>query len=124
MVEKWIGEFKRGRTSTNESELLGRPKNVTTLEIIENIHDIVFDDPKVKVRELAEAADISIGSIVKILHEDFGMRNLTAKWVPRFLTIDQKCQRVRDSKSCLDLFNRNPSDFLRRLVTIDETWIH
>ena len=24
----------------------------------------------------------------------------------------------------MDLFNRNPSDILRRLVTIDETWIH
>ena len=26
-------------------------------------------------------------------------------------TINQKRQRVRDSKNCLDLFNRNPSDF-------------
>ena len=40
------------------------------------------------------------------------------------LTIDQKRQWVRDSKSFLDLFNRRPSDFLCRLVTIDETWIH
>ena len=24
----------------------------------------------------------------------------------------------------MNLFNRNPSDFARRLVTIDETWIH
>ena len=38
--------------------------------------------------------------------------------------IDQKRQRVRDSKNCLNLFNRNPSDFLRRFVIIDETWIH
>ena len=41
---------------------------------IENIHDIIFDDPKLKVRELAEAAGISIGSVVKILHDDLGMR--------------------------------------------------
>ena len=82
------------------------------------------DNPKVKVRELAEVACISIESVVKILHEDLGMRKLTEKWVPRLLTIDQKRQRVRDSKSCLNLFNRNPSDFLRRLVTIDKTWTH
>ena len=44
--------------------------------------------------------------------------------VPRPLTIDQKRQRVRNSKSCLDPLNCNPSDFLRRLVTIDKTWIH
>ena len=52
------------------------------------------------------------------------MRKLTAKWVPCLPTIDQKRQGVRDSMSCLDLFNHNPSDFLRRLVTIDEIWIH
>ena len=52
------------------------------------------------------------------------MRKLTAKWVPRSLSIDQKCQRVCDSKSFLDLFNCNPSGFLRQLVTIDGTWIY
>ena len=124
MVEKWISKFKRGRTSTNGADRLGRPKDVTTSEIIAKIHDIVVDDQKVKVRELAEAACISIESVVKILHEDLGMRKLTGKWVPRLLTIDQKRQRVRDSKSCLNLFNRSLRDFARRLVTIDITWIH
>ena len=41
MVEMWISEFKRGRTSTNNAERSGRPK------IIEKIHDIVLDDSKV-----------------------------------------------------------------------------
>ena len=68
MVEKWIGEFKRGRKGINGAERLGRPKDITTSEIIEKIHEIVLDDPKVKVRELAEAAGISIESVVKILH--------------------------------------------------------
>ena len=42
--------------------------------------------------------------------------------MPGLLTIDPKRQKVRDSKSFLDIFNRNQSDFLRRLVTIDERW--
>ena len=51
IVEKGIGEFKRGRTSTNDAERSGRPKVVSTLEIIGKIHKIVLDDPKVKVLE-------------------------------------------------------------------------
>ena len=51
---------------------------------------MVLFDPKVKVRELAEAAGILIESVVKILHEDLGMTKLTVKWVPRLLTSDQK----------------------------------
>ena len=66
MVEKWIGEFKRGRTSTNNAERSRRPKDVTTPEMIEKFHDIVLADSKVKVRELAEAAGILIGSVARI----------------------------------------------------------
>ena len=54
------------------------------------IHDIVLYDPKLKVRELAKAADISIGSVVKILQEDLGLRMLTPKLVPCFLAINKK----------------------------------
>ena len=36
----------------------GMPKDLTTPEIIEKIRDIVLDDPKVKVCELAEVAGI------------------------------------------------------------------
>ena len=79
MFKKWIGENKRGRTSTNDAERSGWPKDVTTPEIIEKIHDIVLDDTKVGVYELAEATGISTGSVIEILHEDLGMRELTAK---------------------------------------------
>ena len=67
-----------------------KAKNVTTPEIIEKIHEIVLDDRKVKVRELAEATGISIQSVVKILHHNLGMRKITDNWVPRLLIIDQK----------------------------------
>ena len=60
----------------------------------------------------------------KILHDNLDIRKLTAKQVSRLLIIDQKRQQVCDSKTCLDIFNCNTSDFLHRLVTIDERWIH
>lgn len=124
-VYDWYNEFKRGRTSTNDAERSGRPKEVTSEEMITKIHDIVLDDPKVKVREIAEAVGISTGSVVSILHDCLGLRKLTARWVPRLLTIDQKRrERVRTSQQCLDLLNRNRTDFLRQIVTMDETWIH
>ena len=53
IVAKWIGEFKQVCTSTNDAERSGRPKDVTTTEIIHNIHDFVLDYSKVEVRELA-----------------------------------------------------------------------
>ena len=48
------------------------------------------------MRDLAEAAGISFGSVTKILHEDLDMKKLTGRWVPRLLIIGQNRQRVRD----------------------------
>ena len=44
--------------------------------------------------------------------------------MPRFLTIEHKCNRVTISIKCVALFKRNKDEFLHRFVTVDETWIH
>ena len=53
MVQKWFTKFRRGRTSTQTIPSPGRPNEITTPKKINEIHDIVLNDPKVKVREIA-----------------------------------------------------------------------
>ena len=53
------------------------------------------------------------------------MRKLSARWVvPRLLTVEQKQNCVTIAEHCLDMFKRNPKEFIRRFVTVDETCIH
>jgi len=35
-----------------------------------------------------------------------------------------KRDRVMISRQCLEMFQHNPDEFLRRFITVDETWIH
>jgi len=49
-IKKWAAEFKRGRTSLEDYPCEGRPKDATTPEIIEQVHDMVLDDRRMKVR--------------------------------------------------------------------------
>lgn len=123
-IKYWTAEFRRGRTSLTDEERSGRPKEVTTPEMVDEIHGLVIDDRRVKVREIAEAVGISHERVENILHEYLGMRKLAARWVPRLLSDGNKHDRVTTSKECLEMFKRNPKDFLRRFVTVDETWIH
>ena len=83
-----------------------------------------MSDRKSKLRKIADSLKISEGSVFTILHESLGMRKLFWKWAPRLLTPDQKQQHVEDSEHCLELFKRGKKDFLRRCVTMNETWIH
>jgi histone-lysine N-methyltransferase SETMAR len=124
MVYKWIAEFKRGNLSTNDGQRTGRPKEVKTEEMIDKIHDIVLNDRRVKLREIVNIVNISYERVWNILNEHLHMKKLSARWVPRLLTIDQKRVRVTISKHCLELFKHNPSEFLRRFITVDETWVH
>jgi transposase len=53
-IEKWAAEFKRGSTSLEDDPCEGRPKSATPPEIIEQVHDMLLDDRRMKVREIAE----------------------------------------------------------------------
>jgi len=71
------------------------------------VHRIVLSDRKVKLRELVEAVGISKERPGYILHDVLEMKKLSARWVPRLLTVDQKQQRVDDSTAGLALLQRN-----------------
>jgi transposase len=72
-IKKWAAEFKRGRTSLEDDPCEGCPKSATTPEIIEQVHNIVLDDRRMKVREIAETIGISKERVGYILHEELDM---------------------------------------------------
>ena len=104
---KWFTEFRCGRISTSDAECPGCPKEETSQEMIDKIHDIVLNDRELKVREINETVNISVARVWHILHECLGMRKLSARWVPRLLTADQKRARVVASEQCSGMFQRN-----------------
>jgi hypothetical protein len=65
--------------STSDAELSGCPVEATTPEIIDKIHDMVMDDRRVKVREIASAVGILSERVHNILHQHLNMRKLSAR---------------------------------------------
>jgi histone-lysine N-methyltransferase SETMAR len=122
-IKKWTVEFKRGRTSLEDDPREGRPKSATNPEIIEQVHDLVLDDRRMEVREIAETIGISKKCVGYIFHEELDMKKLCARWLRRLLTADQKRTHMKISEQCLERFNKNKTDFVHRFITVDETWI-
>jgi len=46
-VRHWVAQFKRGDFSTCDSPRPGRPKTVTTPEIIDQIHELFLEDRRI-----------------------------------------------------------------------------
>jgi hypothetical protein len=112
-IKKWAVWFKRGCTSSEDHTSEGRPKSATTPEIIEQVHDMVLDDQRIKVREIAKTIGILKECVGYFLHEELYMKKLCARWVLRLLTADQKRIHMKMSEQCLEHFNKNKTDFVR-----------
>ena len=122
-VKFWVGEFKRGRTSLEDEARSGRPLDATYEEMCKKVRDPVYSDRRIQVEEIAQELGISHGSVSTIVHDRSGMRKLTVRWVPKSLSDQQMASRASVCSALLKRF-RSKDDFLLRLVTVDETWVH
>ena len=72
-----------------DDERSGRPKTATIDENIAKVHQMVLDDRRIKVREIAVVMNMSKERVCHILNQHLGMRSTeSARWVPRLLTVD------------------------------------
>ena len=116
--------FKRGRTSLeDETRWSGRPLDATDEEMCKKDRDLAYSDRRIHVEEMAQALGISHGSVSTIFRDRLCKRKLTARWVRKSLSDEQMTTRASVCSALLKRF-RSKDDFLLRLVTVYETWIH
>ncbi len=75
------------------------------------------------VRGLAVQAGMSTGSVHNILKKDLGLTKISAKFVPKILTDQQRANHVEASQTCSDLVTADPS-VLQQIVTGDKSWVY
>ena len=122
-VKFWVGEFKRGRTSLEDEARSERPLDAYDEEMCKKVRDLVYTNRRIQVDEIAQALGISHGNVSTNLYDHLGMHKLTARWVPKSLSDEQMATRASVCSALLKRF-RSKDDFLLRLVTVDEIWVH
>ena len=101
----------------------GRPLDATGEDMCKKVRDLVYSDRRIQVEELAQALDISHGSVLTILPDHLGMRKLTIRWVPKSLSDEQMATRASVCSALLKRF-RSTDKFPLRLLTVGETWVY
>ena len=84
-VRSWVRQFKEGRTSCENKPKEPRPRTSRSEDMIARV-----EDRRLTVKQIAAIAGISVGSVDTILHDDLKMREVSARWVPRMLTDENK----------------------------------
>jgi histone-lysine N-methyltransferase SETMAR len=85
-----VAQFKRGDFSNCVAPRPGRPKKVTTPEIIGQIRKLIMENIRISAKSAAEHLDTSRERVGSIIHEYLDMRKLSANWVPKCLNADEK----------------------------------
>ncbi|GFT93222.1 histone-lysine N-methyltransferase SETMAR, partial [Trichonephila clavipes] len=96
-----IAELKRDCTSLGDDEHSGRPNAAITDENIAKVHQLVLEDHRIKVREIAEIRSMSKERVCHTLNQNLSMIKLSMRWVPRLLTLIQKRVRMNISNALL-----------------------
>ncbi len=121
-VRVWFDRFKTGdmTTPTKDSAHPGRPRR--RLQHAQTIQDLLATDSRMSLDDLSHQSGLSRSSVHRLLKKDLKLTKLSAKFVPRILTQDQKEQRVNMCRQNLDLFKADTT-LMEKVITTDETWI-
>ena len=115
-VQRWFKRFQRGNFNLEDEDRGGRPSVINEGAI----KTLVDDNPRIDISEVAERLGVSPASVYRHLHS-LGYVNRLEVWLPHELSERNKEARVVACQELLDRYKQE--NFLKRLVTGDETWI-
>jgi len=85
-VRSWVRQFKEGRTSCENKLKEPQPRTSRSEDMIARVKQMVMEDRRLTVKQIAANAGISVGSVDTILNDDLKMRKVSARWVLPMLT--------------------------------------
>ena len=85
---------------------------------------MIKEDRRLKIRTISTALGISKSRVYEIVHDKLGYHKICARWVPKQLTDAHKESRMALSLVHLSRYHMEGNQFLDRIVTGDETWVH
>lgn len=115
-VRKWYRSFEAGDFNMEDQARSGRPQEVDETLLM----DLVRENPRVTVRELADTLHKSVSTVHDYLKK-LGFSSRLDVWVPHELNERQLVERVNVCDMLLQQYQKEP--FLKRIITGDESWI-
>ena len=79
------------------------PSTSTNDENVEKVEEMVMNDSRITIREVADDVGISIASCHEIFSNVLGMKRVAAKFVPKLLNFEQKQRQMEVAQESLTM---------------------
>ncbi len=122
-IQHWRKSFLNGRQETGGLPRIGQPHSWITEVNVNTVVAVLDEDYHLSLQQLEEVLHIPKTTIYRILKDELQIRCVCLSWLPYFLTRDQLQQR---SDACNEnlRFIVEYLDFLQKVITVDENWVH
>ncbi|UYV65364.1 hypothetical protein LAZ67_3004072 [Cordylochernes scorpioides] len=90
---------------------------------VQKITDLIKENPRTTLLELEQDTGISKTTIGRIVTKDLMLKKTPAKFIPRFLTNEQKLCRLATCEDMLEMTRTDP-EWKDKIITGDETWVY
>jgi histone-lysine N-methyltransferase SETMAR len=119
-IGKILDSIEKGTFSYLDSVPVGKIFNP---ELIKLVFQHVSFYPYDSLRQIARGIGSNKDTVRAILRTKLRMRRRKLKWVPHFLTDEQKLQRVNAAKEMLKILSADEKHDFKHIITGDETWL-
>ncbi|XP_068232134.1 protein GVQW3-like [Palaemon carinicauda] len=119
-VFEWFTRFKSGQMSLEDQPCSERPSSSRKDENIIKIHELILEDHRRTIDELADLSGVSWSSCQRILDDELGMIRVAAKMVPCLLKDGQKHSRMDACRELKEYLEVDP-DLFSKVITGDES---
>ena len=93
-VKTWSREFRAGTFTLEKRTSSGQPRETRTTENIAAVERLVANNPRMTPRQVTVEVSLPPTTILRILTEDLGFKNLLSVLIPYNLPDSNKSQRV------------------------------
>jgi len=120
IVYEWTKMFENGRTSVTDAKRSGRPATATTTRNEESTLELIRENRRITVEEVAGRLNVSVGSTYSLIHDNLKFSKVCAMWVHKELTEERKRKRLDVCSRHLARYREEGDNFLQQIVTGDE----
>jgi hypothetical protein len=122
-VKEWFRSFKAGGMTVESEEGLGRPYMSKNQLMINKVHSKVLDKCRITIREISDELRLSFGLEQSILTEDYSMKHVPEKFVPKLQTVELKETHLAVDRALLQCADHD-ANFMKTIITSDESWVY
>jgi hypothetical protein len=89
-VKVWHKKFREGREAIENTSHWRRPRTSTNSSNVAAVRKLIEDDRRLTITQISQELQISCGSMQSIIKNELQYRKITARWVPKLLSGEQK----------------------------------